>query len=111
MKRKANLVARAVLDPDWRSNESEGVTYLIFKEALVGEVQLHLAIGEDHERRRCDCRLRHVIDLHLLPRWNGGTFKIHVLEKAVHLAGSDATAALYGNFFQRRKYLLRALSG
>src|SRR6266436_2020121 len=104
-------VSGPILDPDRRSNESKGAENLVFQEALVGEVQLHLAIGEDDESRRSDGRLRHIVDPHLLAGGNRGALEIHMLEEAVHLAGSDAPAALDSNFFQCREYFLGAFSG
>ena len=59
-------VARADLEPDGRACEAEGFADLIFEEALEGEVQLHLAVGEEDEGGRRDGGLGHVVDADLL---------------------------------------------
>ena len=58
----SSCLTRPLLDPDRRAHESEGFANLVFQKALVGEVQLHLAVGEEDERRRRDRGLRHVIE-------------------------------------------------
>src|SRR5262245_11938597 len=84
---------------------------LVFQEALVGEVQLHLAIGEDDEGGRRNRGLGHVINLYLLPGGDRGALEVHAFEEAVHLPGTDAFTALARHFFQGREYLLRTLAG
>src|SRR5712692_770880 len=105
------LLPRPVLDPYRRSHKSEGAADLVFQEALIREVQLHLAVGEEHERGWSDGGLCHVIDLHLLAGGDRGAVEIHALQKAVHLAGSNALAALRCDLLQRGKYLFHALAG
>ncbi len=90
-------VAGADLEPDGRAGEAEGVADLVFEEALVGEVQFHLAVGEEDEGRRSDGGLRHVVDPDLFRGGNGGALEVDALEEAVHLAGGDALAALRGD--------------
>ena len=65
-----NSIPRAILDPDWCAHEAEGLSNLIFQEALIGEVQLHLPVSEQNEsggETRC---LGHVIDFDLLAHWD-----------------------------------------
>src|SRR5882724_323903 len=105
------LVPSPVLDPDRRADKAERMANLVFQKSLIGEVQLHLAIGEDEKRRRSHRRLCHVKDSYLLTGGDRGTFEVHMLEKAVHLAGSDSPPALDGDFFQRWENFLGTLSG
>src|SRR5262249_2930877 len=101
----------AVLDPNWCAHESEGVADLIFQESLIGEGQLHAAIGEEHKRGWRDRRLCHVQNLHALAHRNRGTLKIDLFEKAVHLGRRDPLTAFGGDFLEKREDLLGAVSG
>jgi hypothetical protein len=59
-------IARPHLEPDRRALEAEGLADLVFQEALEAEVQLDVAVGEEHKGRRGDGGLRHVEDAHPL---------------------------------------------
>jgi hypothetical protein len=78
-------ISRAVLDPDRRAHESEGVSDLILEESLIGEVQLHAAVGEEDEGRRSDRGLRHVENLYALTHRDRCSFEIDVFKESVHL--------------------------
>ena len=47
-----NSISRPILDPDWGAYEAESFANLIFQKALIGEMELHLAVGEENECRR-----------------------------------------------------------
>ena len=70
------LFSRAILDPDWRTHKSEGVADLIFEESLIGEVELHAAVGEKYERGWRYRRLCHVQDFHPLAHGYRGALEI-----------------------------------
>src|SRR5438128_12438812 len=103
-------VARAVFDPDRRADEAESLANLIFQEALIGEVQLHGAIGEQDEGRRSRIGLSEVVDFHALADGNRGAFEVNVLEEAVHLAGRDTLAALTRDQLNRGKNFVNPLA-
>src|ERR1035438_9997816 len=94
-------ISCSVLDPDWCAQKSESFADLIFEKTLVGKVELDGAVGEEHERRRGDRRLRHVQNLHALAHRDGGAVEVHALDEAVHLRGGYALAAFVGNFLDR----------
>src|SRR6185437_1435104 len=85
---------RAVLDPDRRTNETEGLADLVFQKALVGKMQFHILVGEENKGRRSDLRLRHVEDANLLAIRDSSSLKIHALNEPVHLRRANALAAL-----------------
>ncbi len=65
---------------------AEGFTDLmIFQEALIGEVQFHCAVGEEHKGRRGDRGLRHVENLHTLAHRDRGALEIYMLDEPIHL--------------------------
>jgi hypothetical protein len=48
------LIPGPVLDPNRRPQKSEGFPNLVFQKTLVGEVELHCAVGEEHKSWRGD---------------------------------------------------------
>src|ERR1700733_4928655 len=53
-----------VLNPDRSSDKTKSIADLVLKKSLKCEVQLHAAVGEEHECRRRYRGLRHVEKLH-----------------------------------------------
>ena len=79
---------------------------------LVGEVELGRDVGEEHERRRRDARLRRVEDPHV--PLAGARGRVHGgdgLDEPVELAGRDAAHARLGDLVDRLEHLRRALAG
>src|SRR5512135_185934 len=58
-------------DADGGAGESECAPDLVFQGALVGEMQLHRAVGEEHKRGWANRGLRHVVNLHPLGHGDG----------------------------------------
>src|SRR5579864_99497 len=104
------LISRPDLDPNWRAHKSKRAAYLILQKSLIGEVQLHLPIGEQNERGWRNRGLRQVKDLHALPHWNRGAIKVHVFQESVHLSGGDSFSPLGRNLFETRENLVCALA-
>src|SRR5215469_9009911 len=92
--RQTELMPGPHLDPDWRAYKSKGAPDLVFQKALVGEVQLYLAVRKQDERGRSDRGLRHIEDFHPLAHGHRGAIEINPLEKSVHLRGRDPLAPL-----------------
>src|ERR1700675_1261090 len=97
------LITRPVLNPDRRPNKPKRRAYLVLKKPLVRKVQLHRAIGEEHEHRRRYSRLRHVEDFHALAHRNGSAFKVNRPQEPIHLSGGDAFAALCCDLLDQRQ--------
>src|ERR1700690_1008198 len=91
------LVASAHFEPDWRALKTKGGTNLIFEKALEGEVEFNVAVGEEDEGGGGDGSLGHIEDANAFRHGDAGALEIYPVEEAVHLAGSDALAALGGN--------------
>ena len=81
----AFLLPRSILDPDRCPHKPKGRANLVFQKPLVGEVELHSAIREEHERRRRNRRLRHVENLHPLAHWYRRAVEVYLLDETVHL--------------------------
>jgi len=84
-------------EPDGGTDEAEGGADLVGEEALEGEVEFDVAVGEEDEGGRGDGGLRHVIDFDAAVHGNRGALEVDVGEEAVHLAGGDSLAALAGD--------------
>src|SRR5262249_49827704 len=67
---EVGLLPGPYLDPDRRAQEAEGTADLVFQKTLIRKVQLHLAIGEEDERRRGHSGLCEVENLHALAYGN-----------------------------------------
>src|SRR5580658_9577194 len=104
------LLPRPVLNPNRRPHKPERLANLVLQKSLIGKVQLHRTIGEEHERRRRNSRLRHVFDPHALAHRNGGAVKINRPQETVHLARGDAFAPLSGDFLDQRENFFYALA-
>ena len=104
------LIARAVFDPNWRTHEAEGMSDLVFQKTLVRKMEFHGPIGEEDEGGGRDGGLGHVVDFHALTDGNGGALEVDVFQEAVHLAGSDALAALGGDFLDKGQNLVGAFA-
>ena len=91
------FVARFNFEPDRRTDELEAVADLVSQKALVAEVQLNIAVGEEDERRRRNRSLSHVINADALVHGHRSPLEVDLIEEAVHLARSDALAALARN--------------
>ena len=92
-----SLVASAHFEPNWRALKTEGGANLIFEKALEGEVEFDVAVGEEDEGGGSDSGLGHIEDTNAFRHGDAGALEIDAIEEAVHLAGSDAFAALGGN--------------
>ena len=93
------FVAGAGFEPDGGADEAEVFADLVGEEALEGEVELDVLVGEEDERRGGDGGLGHVIDLDAAVHGDGRALEVDLGEEAVHLAGGDALAALTGDEF------------
>ena len=93
------LVSWADFEPDGGADEAEGGADLVGEEALEGEVELDVLVGEEDEGGWGDGGLGHVIDADAAVHGDGGLLEVDVGEEAVHLAGGDALAALAGDEF------------
>ena len=80
-------------EPDGGAFEAEGGADLVLEEALEGEMQLDVAVGEEDEGGRGDGGLRHVEDADALRHGYWCALEIDLVEKAIHLSGGDALAA------------------
>ena len=92
-------------EPDGGADEAEGGADLVGEEALEGEVELDVAVGEEDEGGRGDGGLRHIVDADAAVHGDRGALEVDAGEEAVHLAGGDALAALAGdefNFLEER---------
>jgi len=105
------FVAGVGFEPDGGADEAEGGADLVGEEALEGEVELDVAVGEEDEGGRGDGGLGHVIDFDAAVHGDGGALEVDVGEEAVHLAGGDALAALAGDEFDLAEELLDAEAG
>jgi len=105
------FVSGAEFEPDGGADEAEGGADLVGEEALEGEVELDVAVGEEDEGGRGDGGLGHVIDFDAAVHGDGGALEVDVGEEAVHLAGGDALAALAGDEFDLAEELLDAEAG
>src|SRR6185503_11589618 len=90
------FVSGASFEPDGGADKAEGSPDLVGQEALEGEVEFDVAVGEEDEGGRSDGSLRHVVDLHATLHRNRGLLEVHAAQEAIHLAGGDALAALAG---------------
>ena len=92
-------------EPDGGADEAEGGADLVGEEALEGEVEGDVAVGEEDEGGRGDGGLGHIVDADAAVDGDGGALEVDVGEEAVHLAGGDSLAALAGDefdFFEER---------
>ena len=105
------FVAGAEFEPDGGADEAEGGADLVGEEALEGEVEFDVAVGEEDEGGRGDGGLGHVVDVDAAVHGDGGALEVDVGEEAVHLAGGDALAALAGDEFDFLEERLDALAG
>ena len=105
------FVAGVGFEPDGGADEAEGGADLVGEDALEGEVELDVAVGEEDEGGRGDGGLRHVIDLDAAVHGDRGALEVDVGEEAVHLAGGDALAALAGDEFDFLEERLDARAG
>ena len=105
------FVAGVGFEPDGGADEAEGGADLVGEEALEGEVETDVAVGEEDEGGRGDGGLGHVIDFDAAVHGDGGSLEVDFGEEAVHLAGGDALAALAGDEFDFLEERLDAGSG
>src|SRR6202521_1511398 len=108
---EAVLVPRPVLNPNRRAKKPKRRANLILQKALIGKVQRHGPVGEEHEHRRRNSRLRHVEDFHALAYWNGGAFKVNRPQETVHLSGGNALAPLGSDLLDQRRNFFLSLAG
>src|ERR1700687_1951848 len=87
-------------NPDRRPYKSEFLANLVFQESLIRKVQLHLTVGEEHDRWRGDGGLGEVENPHALFHGDGRAVEIDMFQEAVHLARGDALAAFGGDFLE-----------
>jgi len=100
------LAAGADFDPDGSADKAEGLTDLVLEESLIGKMELHVAIGEEDERRRRNGGLGEIEDPHTLAHGDGGAIEVDSFQEAVHFAGCDPLAAFGGDFLKKRKNLI-----
>ena len=93
------FVSGAGFEPDGGADEAEVFADLVGEEALEGEVEFDVLVGEEDEGRRSDGGLGHVVDLDAAVHGDRGALEVDLGEEAVHLAGGDALAALAGDEF------------
>ena len=105
------FVSGAEFEPDGGADEAEGGADLVGEEALEGEVEGDVAVGEEDEGGRGDGGLRHIVDADAAVDGDRGALEVDVGEEAVHLAGGDALAALAGDEFDFAEELLDAEAG
>ena len=105
------FVAGVGFEPDGGADEAEGGADLVGEEALEGEVETDVAVGEEDEGGRGDGGLGHVIDFDAAVHGDRGALEVDVGEEAVHLAGGDALAALAGDEFDLLEERLDARAG
>ena len=98
-------------EPDGGADEAEGGADLVGEEALEGEVEGDVAVGEEDEGGRGDGGLGHIVDADAAVDGDGGALEVDVGEEAVHLAGGDSLAALAGDEFDLLEELLDAEAG
>jgi hypothetical protein len=91
------LISRSGLEPDGGADEAEVFADLVGEEALEGEVEFDVAVGEEDEGWWGDGGLGHVVDADAAVHGNGRALEVDLGEEAVHLAGGDALAALAGD--------------
>ena len=84
-------------EPDGAADEAEGRADLVGEEALEGEVQLDVLVGEEDEGRGGDGGLRHIVDADAAIHRDRRLLEVDGGEEAVHLACGDALAALAGD--------------
>src|SRR5437660_7760015 len=96
------LVSGPHLNPDRCPDKPECFPNLVFQESLIRKMQLHLAVGEENESWRRDRGLGQVEDFYTLANRHRRAIEIDLLQETVHLAGSDALAALCSDFFKGR---------
>src|SRR5581483_5438067 len=104
------LVPRLYLEPDGRALEPKGRPDLVLEEALEGEVQLHVAIGEQHKSRWGHRRLCHVKDANALRHRDRRPLEIDLIEEAVHLSGGHALATFRCDSLDLAQYAAHSFS-
>ena len=105
------FVSGAGFEPDGRADEAEVFADLVGEEALEGEVEFDVLIGEQDEGGWGDGGLGHVVDLDAAVHGDGRALEVDLGEEAVHLAGGDALAALAGDEFDLLEEAFDALAG
>src|SRR5689334_9042892 len=98
------------LDPDWCADEAKCVANLVFEKPLIRKMQLHLTVRKQDKRWRSHRRLRQIQNLYTLTNRHGSAVKIHVLQKAVHLASGNALPPLGCDFFEHGKYFVHTFA-
>lgn len=93
------FVAGVGFEPDGGADEAEGGADLVGEEALEGEVETDVAVGEEDEGGGGDGGLGHIVDADAAVHGDGGALEVDFGEEAVHLAGGDALATLAGDQF------------
>src|SRR3954447_26011805 len=101
-------ISRTHFDPDRRTDEAERFADGVLKEALIGEVQLDVAVREEDKSGRRNGSLCEVEDAHTLRHRHRSAFEIDVLEEAVHLSRWDTLATFARDQFDLRPDLLNA---
>ena len=91
------FVSGAGFEPDGGADEAEVFADLVGEEALEGEVEFDVLVGEEDEGGGRDGCLGHVVDLDAAVHGDRGALEVDLGEEAVHLAGGDALAALAGD--------------
>src|ERR1019366_10809389 len=104
------FVSGAGFEPDGGADEAEVVADLVGEEALEGEEELDVLVGEQHEGGWGDGGLGHVVDADAAVHGDGGALEVDLGEEAVHLAGGDALAALAGDEFDLLEEAFDALA-
>ena len=105
------FVSGAGFEPDGGADEAEGFADLVGEEALEGEVEFDVLVGEEDEGGWGDGGLGHVVDLDAAIHRNRRALEVDAGEEAVHLAGGDALAALAGDEFDFFEEALDAAAG
>src|ERR1035441_5775025 len=105
------FVSGAGFEPDGGADESEGFAYLVGEEALEGEVEFDVLVGEEDEGGWGDGGLGHVVNPDAAVHGDGRALEVDLGEEAVHLAGGDALAALAGVQFDFLEEAFDAFAG
>ena len=93
------FVSGAGFEPDGGADEAEVFADLVGEEALEGEVEFDVLVGEEDEGGWGYGGLGHVVDADAAIHRDGCLLEVDGGEEAVHLAGGDALAALAGDEF------------
>ena len=92
----------ALIETDGRAGEIESGAELIFKEALIAEMQRLQLVGEEHEGGRRGGGLGDVKDFDLAAGRRSALIEVHTFEPAVQLAGGDAAVARFDHAIDDR---------